>query len=63
MEYAAAVEGMPQVLLGTGKLRELPPVIEGPPNVPVGFRVSAMRHGATGTNCKATGGGALGRKL
>jgi|ERR1039457_2607285 hypothetical protein len=44
-EYAFAVEGMPQVDDGTGKLRDSAAPIIGPPNGPAGLRVSRMRHG------------------
>jgi len=47
------VGGIPQALLGTIKSRVVPPVIAGPPNGPVAFRVSAMRQGVTGTKCVA----------
>jgi hypothetical protein len=40
---------MEHVLLGTGKLRLAPPDMYGPPKGPVGLRVSATRHGVTGT--------------
>src|ERR1017187_3053104 len=56
-EYAAAVEGMLQLPCGIGKLRYVPPVMGGPPKVPFAFRVSTTRHGVTGTNCRAVGGG------
>lgn len=51
-EYAFAVEGMPQALPGTLKALEVPAARNGPPNGPFGFRVSATRHGATGTKLK-----------
>jgi len=40
---------MLQALCGMGKLREVLAAIEGAPNVPVALRVSATRHGGTGT--------------
>ena len=46
--YAAAVGGTAHELDGIGKERLLPPVIDGPPNVPVGFLVSRTRHGGKG---------------
>src|SRR5271165_13099 len=48
-EYAVAVEGMPQGLLGIGKLRDEPPGMDGPPKPPDGLRVSTKRQGVTGT--------------
>src|SRR6516165_6076673 len=42
---------MLQALWGIGKSRGLPGKRKGPPNVPSGPRVSATRHGVTGTNC------------
>ena len=47
-EYAWAVAGIPQLLEGTGNVRETPPASDGPPKLPVGLRVSAIRHGVTG---------------
>ena len=59
-EDAAQLEGsfagILQELLGTAKPREVPPVMNGPPNGPTGLRVSATRHGATGTK-RSPGGG------
>src|SRR5215469_10988467 len=49
-EYAVAVFGMPQPLPGIGTFLWLPPKTNGPPNVPVAFRVSITRQGVTGTN-------------
>ena len=40
---------MLQPLCGMGKLRLLPPMIEGPPKGPIPLRVSATRQGVTGT--------------
>lgn len=51
-EYAFAVEGMPQALEGMLKPRVVPAVRNGPPNGPFGLRVSATRHGVTGTKLK-----------
>src|SRR5271157_1317149 len=50
-EYAAAVGGTPHALLGMMKSRQVPPLIGGPPKGPLGFRVSATRHGVIGMNC------------
>src|SRR5580698_4065620 len=47
-EYAWAVDGIPQALDCTGKLRPTPPVSDGPPSGAVGLRVSAMRQGVSG---------------
>src|SRR5579863_2006222 len=47
-EYAAAPAGTPHELEGTGKERLVPPARDGPPNVPVGFRVSNIRQGVSG---------------
>jgi hypothetical protein len=47
-EYARAVVGNPQELVGTGKVRVPPAPSDGPPNVSVALRVSATRHGVTG---------------
>jgi hypothetical protein len=44
---------MPQALLGMTKSRDVFPVMAGPPNGPLGVRVSAIRQGLTGTNCVA----------
>lgn len=52
-EYACAVFGIPQALLGTANdLAAALPCRNGPPNGPAGLRVSAMRHGVTGTKLK-----------
>src|SRR5882757_4292169 len=40
---------MPQALCGTVNPRVACPLRNGPPKGPVALRVSAMRHGATGT--------------
>src|SRR5207248_3258883 len=48
-EYAAALDGTPHGLATTLKSRPMLPANAGPPNAPVGLRVSAMRHGPTGT--------------
>jgi hypothetical protein len=48
-EYAAAFPGMPQVLLGTLKVRTPPAGMIGPPKGPFAPRVSAIRQGFTGT--------------
>jgi hypothetical protein len=42
---------MAQALWGTAKDRAELPVMVGPPNGPLAFRVSTTRHGVTGTNC------------
>lgn len=47
---------MPQVLDGTGIVRETPAARNGPPRGPAGLRVSLMRHGGTATNCSGTPG-------
>ena len=44
------MEGTPQPLFGITKLRAVSPAIDGPPNGPVAFRVSATRHGVMGMN-------------
>src|SRR5512132_1668657 len=52
---------MPHAPLGITKSREVPPVIPGPPNGPLAFRVSTSRHGVIGTKWAAlaiTGGAA-----
>src|ERR1700674_1291359 len=36
-EEPAAVDGIPQALLGIAKSRDAPPVMAGPPNGPSGF--------------------------
>jgi class 3 adenylate cyclase len=47
------VFGIPQALLGMANaLAVALPWRKGPPNGPAGFRVSAMRHGVTGTKLK-----------
>src|SRR5690348_17245953 len=54
--YAFAPDGMPHELPGTGKSRVDPAAIIGGPNAPLMFcpeRVSANRHGVTGTNLSA----------
>src|SRR5690242_10849422 len=43
---------MLQTLSGTSNSRTEPAGSSGPPNVPSAVRVSAMRHGATGTKLK-----------
>src|ERR1700682_59895 len=48
-EYACAVLGMLQVLLGIVNPRTVCPLRKGPPKGPFGFRVSATGHGAAGT--------------
>src|SRR5580704_2743010 len=48
-EYAAAFAGIPQGLEGIVKLRLLLAGIDGPPKGPLALRVSAIRHGVTGT--------------
>src|ERR1035441_5197923 len=54
-EQAAAVVGIPQFRLsGTKKSREVPLPIAGPPNGPLGLRVSTRRHGVAGTNCSGS---------
>ena len=42
--------GIPQEPFGMGKLREVPPAINGPPNGPLALRVSTTRHGVIGMN-------------
>src|SRR5437899_492342 len=49
MEYASAVAGIPQALLGTLNPRLECPPKNGPPKGPAGLRVSAIRQGVTGT--------------
>src|SRR5579864_5661240 len=50
-EYACAVAGMLQELVGMSNSRATaPPLRSGPPNGPFGFRVSASRHGLAGIN-------------
>lgn len=45
--------GIPQALLGMANdLAAALPCRKGPPNGPAGLRVSAMRHGVTGTKLK-----------
>src|SRR6185295_2274925 len=44
-EYACAVTGAPHPLDGTVKDRVCAAAMEGPPNGPAAFRVSATRHG------------------
>jgi hypothetical protein len=51
-EYACAVDGMPQALLGIAKRRLPPPGMNGPPKGPAGRRVSVTRHGIVGKKCK-----------
>jgi hypothetical protein len=52
-EYACAMFGMLQALLGMAiALAATLPWRKGPPNGPAGLRVSAMRHGVTGTKLK-----------
>lgn len=54
-EYATAAAGMPQALEGMAKDRALAAAMDGAPNgplKPVGPRVSATRHGATGKNAR-----------
>lgn len=52
-EYACAVFGIPQALLGMANaLAAALPWRKGPPNGPAGLRVSAMRHGVAGTKLK-----------
>src|ERR1700722_16586804 len=40
-------------LCGILNVRVFAAASSGPPNAPVAFRVSAMRHGVTGMNCNA----------
>src|SRR4051812_5473170 len=54
-EYACALAGTPQALLGTMKSRVAPPPSDGPPKGPTGSRVSATRQGVIGTKCSAVG--------
>ena len=52
-EYACAVFGIPQALLGIANaLAAALPCRKGPPNGPAGLRVSAMRQGVIGTKLK-----------
>jgi len=51
-EYACAVAGMLQVLLGMVKPRTDCPLKNGPPRAPFGFLVSTTRHGVTGTKLR-----------
>jgi len=52
-EYACAVFGIPQALLGMANaLAAALPCRKGPPNGPAALRVSAMRQGVTGTKRK-----------
>jgi hypothetical protein len=46
---------MPQTLLGITKSRDVFPAMAGPPKGPLGFRVSAIRQGVTGTKWAAEG--------
>src|SRR5436305_1198536 len=55
IEYACAVAGIPQELSGIVKPRAFPPLKNGPPNGPLGLRVSATRHGVTAMKRRATG--------
>src|ERR1700674_2564723 len=52
-EYPAAVDAMPQALLGITKSRDAPPAMAGPPKGPLEFLVSAIRQGVTGTKSVA----------
>jgi hypothetical protein len=52
-EYACAVDGIPQLLERTGKVRAVLATRDGPPNGPVAFLVSAIRHGVSGKNARA----------
>src|SRR5438045_2033465 len=52
-EYARALAGIPQALAGIAKSRKVPPAKMGPPRGPLGSRVSATRHGVTGTTPRA----------
>src|SRR5579863_1086004 len=47
-EYACALAGTPHELAWIGNGRVLCAARLGPPNGPVGLRVSAMRHGVSG---------------
>src|SRR6478609_2086108 len=53
MENAAALAGMPHPLFETTKSRAVLAGSAGPPNAPLGLRVSTKRHGVTATNRKA----------
>jgi hypothetical protein len=55
-EYATAVDGMPQALLGIAKSRAVCLGSPGPPKGPVALRVSATRHGVIGTKREPDGG-------
>src|ERR1019366_8820750 len=46
-EYPCAAAGRLQALR-TGNVRPCPPTSDGPPNAPVGLRVSAVRQGVMG---------------
>ena len=48
MAYAVAMGGIWQEPRGMGKSLVWPANMDGPPNSPVGFRVSATRQGAAG---------------
>ena len=47
-EYACAADGSPQALDGIANVRVPLAPSAGPPDIPAGFRVSAMRHGVAG---------------
>src|ERR1700735_2887377 len=44
---------MPQALCGMSKVRLAAAASSGPPNAPVGLRVSAMRQGVMAMNCNS----------
>jgi hypothetical protein len=52
-EYADAFVGIPQDADRIGKLLVVAAGSLGPPNVPIGLRVSTSRHGETGTKLSA----------
>src|SRR5258708_26169603 len=55
-EYAIALGGIPQALLGMMKSRDVPPPRDGPLKGPLGvFRVSATRQGVMGTKYRPVG--------
>src|SRR4051812_42590040 len=54
-EYACASDGMPHVLCGIAKSRVVCPPRTGAPNGPAASRVSAIRHGVTGTKRRPAG--------
>src|SRR4030095_15788801 len=56
-EYACAIEGIVQFeLVGIGNVRVPPPIMAGPPKVPLALRVSTTRHCVIPTNTTAFAG-------